>query len=69
MTEPAPAFLALDGWAGRHLVPIRVVGETPKRYRVELLEDANLPSRRFAKAGDTVLVPKYAVLTPKEATP
>ncbi len=54
-------YLRLDGWAGRENVPVEVVGETRTKYRVRLLRDANLPSRRQCKAGDVVAVPKYAV--------
>jgi hypothetical protein len=55
------AILVLDGWAGRQRIPCEVIGETPKRYRIKLLQDAQLPSRRSCKAGDVVLVPKYSV--------
>jgi hypothetical protein len=55
------AALVLDGWAGRQRIPCEVIGETPKRYRIKLLQDALLPSRRQCKAGDVVLVPRYAV--------
>jgi hypothetical protein len=55
------AKLLMDDWAGRHSVECEVIGETPKRYRIKLLADAQLPSRRSCKAGDVVLVPKYAV--------
>ena len=55
------AILVLDGWAGRERIPCEVIGETPKRYRIKLQQDALLPSRRHCKAGDVVLVPKYAV--------
>lgn len=55
------ATLLLDGWAGRERVPVEIVGETPKRYRVRLLAECRLPSRRRGKAGDVVLVPRYAV--------
>ena len=55
------AKLRLDSWAGREYVPVMIVGETPKRYRIRLLRDALLPSRRQCKAGDVVSVPKYAV--------
>jgi hypothetical protein len=41
--------LVLDGWAGRERIPVEIVGETPKRYRVRLL------------AAALVLVPRYAV--------
>ncbi|TRO55927.1 hypothetical protein E2P64_06515 [Candidatus Bathyarchaeota archaeon] len=53
--------LMLDGWAGRIDKPIVLVGETPKRYKVRLLEDTLLPRRRVGKKGDVVLVPKNAV--------
>ena len=55
------AKLLMDDWAGRHSVECEVIGETPKRYRIKLQQDALLPSRRHCKAGDVVLVPKYAV--------
>ena len=55
------AKLLLDGWAGRSEHPVEVVEETPKRYRVKLLCDVRLPSRREGKAGDVVLVPKHAI--------
>ena len=60
--ERVRAVLALDSWAGRTEHPVEIVGETPKRYRVRILEDwLGLPSRRVASRGDVVLVPKYAV--------
>jgi len=56
------ATLELDGWAGRTHWPVEVVGETPTRYRVRLLQDTRLPGRwREGHAGDVVLVPKYAI--------
>lgn len=55
------AYLVLDSWAGRERIPVEIVGETPKRYRIKLLADALLPSRRHCKAGDIVLVPHFAV--------
>jgi hypothetical protein len=54
-------YLRLDGWAGRERIPVEIVGETPKRYRVKLLEAARLPGNRPHDAGDVVLVPRYAV--------
>lgn len=64
-------YLNLDGWAGRNRVPVEVVEETPKRYRVKLGESCSLPSRRSGRAGDVVLVPKYAITgyTPPPAAP
>ena len=55
------AKLLMDDWAGRHSVECEVIGETPKRYRIKLQQDALLPSRRHCKAGDVMLVPKHAV--------
>lgn len=55
------SYIALDGWAGRTRVPCEVVGETPKRYRVRLLESARMPSRRYVTRGEIILVPKSAV--------
>jgi hypothetical protein len=53
--------LRLNSWAGRECIPVEIVGETPKRYRVKLLEAARLPGNRQHAAGDVVLVPRYAV--------
>lgn len=55
------AVLRMDSWAGRETVRCTVVGETPKRYRIRLEQDARLPGNRQYKKGDVVLVPKYAV--------
>ncbi|RPJ40084.1 MAG: hypothetical protein EHM35_00310 [Planctomycetaceae bacterium] len=61
MSEQGNAVLLLDGWAGRSRIPVEVVGETPKRYRVKLLADARLPGGRQFQAGAVVLVPKHAI--------
>ena len=53
--------LVLDSWAGRERIPVRVVGETRTRYRIELLQAARLPNQRQYEIGAVVLVPKYAV--------
>lgn len=53
--------LALDGWAGIRHIPVEILGETPKRYRVRLCNDARLPGGREKKKGDVVLVPKTAI--------
>lgn len=58
---PFDGVLRLDGWAGRTDVPVQVVGETSKRYRIKLMHDTRLPGRREGRAGDVVLVPKYAI--------
>lgn len=57
-----PKCYALQGWAGRTVHPVEIVGETPKCYRVKLLKDSALPgARRWGKAGDVVLMPKYRI--------
>ncbi len=54
--------LRLDSWAGRRSYPVEVLGETPQRYRIRLLEDMPLPGRnKRGAAGEVRLVPKYAV--------
>lgn len=59
--EGRPATFGLVGWYGSVNIPIRVLGETPKRYRVRLLADARLPGGRDRRAGDVVLLPKWIV--------
>lgn len=54
--------LMTDGWAGRRVYRVKIIGETPKRDRVLLLEQARLPGRnRLTAAGSVVFVPKSAV--------
>ena len=53
--------LCLDGWAGRREVPVTIIGETMKYYRVILRGECMLPSRRWGLPGDHVSVPKTAV--------
>lgn len=69
------AWLHLDGWAGQTKQAVRVVGETPKRYRITTAYDKGshwslstcLPgnSRKSLLPGETALVPKRAI-TPRE---
>lgn len=52
-------FIAIDGWAGLDYIPVEVMGETPKKFRVKLLRDCQLPGRnRKGKTGQVILVPK-----------
>ena len=60
---PKDGFVHYDDWAGMRKVRVRILGETPKRYRVLFQEDG---SRRHRK-GATHLVPKYAVTQAGEA--
>jgi hypothetical protein len=58
----ANATLCLDGWTGRYRTPCIIVGETPKRYRIQAIERMALAGRnRWLDPGQTALVPKYAV--------
>ena len=49
-------ILHLNSWAGRTQHPVKIIKETPKRYRVELLE--RCPK---GEAGRVLYVPKSAV--------
>jgi hypothetical protein len=62
--EPRPAFLCFNDWAGVRQVPVEVVGETPKRWRIRAPgpDSVRLAGRRRClKPGKTALVPKTAV--------
>ena len=59
---PCDGFLHLDGWQGRSQQRVRVVGETPKRYRITAISETRLGGRwRKLSAGETGLVPKRAI--------
>lgn len=59
---PCAGFIHLDGWAGRTAHPVCVVGETPKRYRIEAFARTPLAGRRRElEPGQRALVPKHAV--------
>jgi hypothetical protein len=61
---PLPAVLALDGWAGRSLERVLVVGATPKRYviRAPGPDAVRLAGRRrWLEAGNETRVPRTAV--------
>lgn len=56
------AIVCVDSWAGRQEHPCRVIGETPKRYRIMVDKPTALPPRfTILMPGMTKLVPKYAV--------
>lgn len=62
------AVLVLNTYAGRREHPIEVVGETPKKYRVKILDEKSfpLPGKKTANPGEVVLVPKDAVTFPNQ---
>jgi hypothetical protein len=52
----------MAGWSGYHEQQVLVVGETPKRYRIEAIERIKLAGRmRWLNPGEQALVPRYAV--------
>lgn len=58
------AIVCVDSWAGRTESPCFVVGETPKRYRIEVATATLLPKRpgwMTLQPGETRLVPKRAI--------
>ena len=58
---PRPADLCFNDWAGFRTVSVLIVGETPKRYRIEAVEDMRLAGRnRALRKGQQALVPRYA---------
>lgn len=52
--------VCMDSWAGRAEKPCRIVGETPKRYRIEVETRTLLPNG-WLDPGQQRLVPKTAV--------
>lgn len=61
------AELCFNDWAGFRTVAVLVVDETPKRYRIEALNDTLLAGRcRRLRAGERALVPRTAIRFPEE---
>jgi hypothetical protein len=59
---PRFGSLMLNGWHGVSRRRVEIVGETAKRYRIRAIEKTKLAGRsRWLNAGETALVPKYAV--------
>ncbi len=54
--------LGLQSWHGLSWQAVLVIGETPKRYRIEAIERTKLGGRnRWLEKGHTALVPKHAI--------
>jgi hypothetical protein len=52
--------LCFNDWAGFYTLPVFVVGETPKRYRIEALQDMRMAGRnRYLRAGQCALAPPH----------
>jgi RNA polymerase subunit RPABC4/transcription elongation factor Spt4 len=62
---PFEMDLCFNDWAGFRRVRVLVVGETPKRYRIEALQRMRLAGRnRCLDKGERALVPRTAVRRP-----
>jgi hypothetical protein len=61
--KQATAFLRLvSTYGGYTETPIRIVGETRCRYRIQAIERTKIAGRdRWLSPGATTLVPKHAV--------
>ena len=61
---------ALNGWAGITRYSVRIVGETPKNYRIKTISPHNklkLPGRnRWLHPGETKLMPKHRLFNIRE---
>lgn len=57
---PRLAELHTDGWAGRRVQIVNVIGETPKRFRIIAGDPIRLP-RRELRIGEEALVPKRSI--------
>jgi len=59
---PWRGLLCLNGMSGYHEMPVLVVGETPKQYRIEAIERMRLAGRmRWLNPGERAPVPRYAI--------
>lgn len=55
-------WLHLDGWSGHIKQPVIVVGETPKRFRIEAVGQTRLAGRgKWMAKGERALVPRFSV--------
>jgi hypothetical protein len=62
------AKLMLQSWAGVQGYAVEIIDGkgTPTRHRIRFLKDVRLPGNRCKVAGETALVPKYAVKIPSQ---
>lgn len=59
---PRYGTLFTESWAGTLKQRVKVVGETPTRYRIEAIKRTRLAGRRrFIEPGTQTLVPKEAI--------
>lgn len=52
----------MTGWSCNWSSQVLLIGETPKRYRIQAIKRLRLPGRdRFLEPGESALVPKYCI--------
>lgn len=57
-----PSSIALEGRGGSITFrPVEVIGETPTKYKILLVEDIKIPGYRRYKKDETFLAPKHVV--------
>lgn len=62
MDDSREARIHMAGWSGHWSEQIIVIGETPKRYRIQAIKRIVLPGRnRFLESGERALVPKNCI--------
>lgn len=54
------AVVCVNSWAGRQEYPCIVIGETAKRYRIQVAAPTKLPAV-LLKPGESYLVPKHSI--------
>ncbi len=54
-------YLVIDGWSSSRKIPIDIIGETSKEFKIKALERAFLRGCGILKEGQSTLVPKSAV--------
>lgn len=61
-TPNRSGWLCTDGWAGIGAQEVLVIGETPKKYRVQAIKRTKIAGyNRWLEVDQQTLVPKYAV--------
>jgi len=56
-----PAVLSLESWAGTLRKRVEIIGETPRRYRIRVVDGYRVRGRRSFSPGDVTLVPRWAI--------
>ena len=55
-------LLGVSGWHGTTWKPVKFIGETPKRYKIQAITKTKLAGRnRWLSPEEVTFVPKHAV--------